>query len=352
MSVTDIPRRFDNPPDSRAIRPSPGKRGHTVLGGILLVLLVFLLVAEASIGTETRAGGSDSTADTVSLLVAQPVGPAGFIYANGTQLMINGQPILLFGVDEQTSFIYGMIGSGLWGGADPNAWGNNNLFPTGIGSRISGVTDADSLYREFFRYFLHYNQVAGSAQNPKIAMWDLFNEPEGNNEAYFNGLGGITAYRAWATKYIADVRSASVNHLLTIGSANSPYLTGLPPYGAAFDAAFNDLVGLDVSHHHIYSAAEDQLNTIDLPGSYHAALGKPHYEGEFGYWQDPGPSGLGYGYWPWFAAHGQAAGWAAITTMVFLNNGDRKSTRLNSSHGYISYAVFCLKKKKTHASNL
>src|SRR3989449_4687972 len=29
-----------------------------------------------------------------------------------------------------------------------------------------------------------------------------------------------------------------------------------------------------------------------------------------------------------------------------LPGGDRKSTRLNSSHGYISYAVFCLKKKK------
>src|SRR5256884_3743708 len=28
------------------------------------------------------------------------------------------------------------------------------------------------------------------------------------------------------------------------------------------------------------------------------------------------------------------------------DNCDRKSTRLNSSHGYISYAVFCLKKKK------
>src|SRR2546422_11541447 len=27
---------------------------------------------------------------------------------------------------------------------------------------------------------------------------------------------------------------------------------------------------------------------------------------------------------------------------------DRKSTRLNSSHGYISYAVFCLKKKTTN----
>src|SRR2546429_7079899 len=29
---------------------------------------------------------------------------------------------------------------------------------------------------------------------------------------------------------------------------------------------------------------------------------------------------------------------------------DRKSTRLNSSHGYISYAVFCLKKKKIYVS--
>src|SRR2546422_8298601 len=33
--------------------------------------------------------------------------------------------------------------------------------------------------------------------------------------------------------------------------------------------------------------------------------------------------------------------------MAWAPNGlDRKSTRLNSSHGYISYAVFCLKKKK------
>src|SRR2546422_3391414 len=33
------------------------------------------------------------------------------------------------------------------------------------------------------------------------------------------------------------------------------------------------------------------------------------------------------------------------------NRGDRKSTRLNSSHGYISYAVFCLKKKKNSQNN-
>src|SRR5687768_18598239 len=34
------------------------------------------------------------------------------------------------------------------------------------------------------------------------------------------------------------------------------------------------------------------------------------------------------------------------TTSSAAARRDRKSTRLNSSHGYISYAVFCLKKKK------
>src|SRR5687768_18335332 len=33
------------------------------------------------------------------------------------------------------------------------------------------------------------------------------------------------------------------------------------------------------------------------------------------------------------------------------DGADRKSTRLNSSHGYISYAVFCLKKKKELNTN-
>src|SRR2546422_6345118 len=33
-------------------------------------------------------------------------------------------------------------------------------------------------------------------------------------------------------------------------------------------------------------------------------------------------------------------------TVSIRSARDRKSTRLNSSHGYISYAVFCLKKKK------
>src|SRR3989449_7236522 len=37
---------------------------------------------------------------------------------------------------------------------------------------------------------------------------------------------------------------------------------------------------------------------------------------------------------------------AALRPLHVIIGGDRKSTRLNSSHGYISYAVFCLKKKK------
>src|SRR3989442_4844487 len=37
---------------------------------------------------------------------------------------------------------------------------------------------------------------------------------------------------------------------------------------------------------------------------------------------------------------------------VSVDVRDRKSTRLNSSHVRISYAVFCLKKKKTHAPRL
>src|SRR5688572_31665075 len=37
---------------------------------------------------------------------------------------------------------------------------------------------------------------------------------------------------------------------------------------------------------------------------------------------------------------------AAAVAATAASNGDRKSTRLNSSHSQISYAVFCLKKKK------
>src|SRR3712207_5449049 len=57
---------------------------------------------------------------------------------------------------------------------------------------------------------------------------------------------------------------------------------------------------------------------------------------------------VGRGGWSWYTG---AAGWmyrVAIEGILGLkfkgNRGDRKSTRLNSSHANISYAVFCLKK--------
>src|SRR2546429_1558796 len=62
------------------------------------------------------------------------------------------------------------------------------------------------------------------------------------------------------------------------------------------------------------SPAKARELAVVADGQQHAAVGR----GEV----------LGLG-----GAHGQG------------KKGDRKSTRLNSSHGYISYAVFCLKKK-------
>src|SRR2546429_846229 len=44
--------------------------------------------------------------------------------------------------------------------------------------------------------------------------------------------------------------------------------------------------------------------------------------------------------------HASAASGARPIAHATIFGTDRKSTRLNSSHGYISYAVFCLKKKK------
>src|SRR5256885_12558989 len=69
---------------------------------------------------------------------------------------------------------------------------------------------------------------------------------------------------------------------------------------------------------------------------------------------DSSPSGVSR---PWILDHSRCSPTRLSSASILLNSPrpDRKSTRLNSSHLVISYAVFCLKKKKTqntlHAMN-
>src|SRR3712207_8937939 len=53
----------------------------------------------------------------------------------------------------------------------------------------------------------------------------------------------------------------------------------------------------------------------------------------------------------WTSARAMAEAWARARFGDEVWIADRKSTRLNSSHANISYAVFCLKKKKRNTSN-
>src|SRR5258707_2934391 len=51
-------------------------------------------------------------------------------------------------------------------------------------------------------------------------------------------------------------------------------------------------------------------------------------------------------------AIGSPEGLRDSVTMGVISSVDRKSTRLNSSHANISYAVFCLKKKNSNAAGI
>src|SRR3712207_7952014 len=51
------------------------------------------------------------------------------------------------------------------------------------------------------------------------------------------------------------------------------------------------------------------------------------------------------------AASGGARGWGYYAGGGYDEDRDRKSTRLNSSHANISYAVFCLKKKTNYTAS-
>src|SRR2546427_8572566 len=74
--------------------------------------------------------------------------------------------------------------------------------------------------------------------------------------------------------------------------------------------------------------------------------------------QGPGPAAppRSEGVVPWGKARSDSGGsygrGCVGIHFVRFGEGDRKSTRLNSSHSQISYAVFCLKKKKTDQTRM
>jgi len=97
--------------------------------------------------------------------IPQPLAPPGFIYVEGTNLMLNGGPIPLFGVNEATAYTYALYA---YGRGDTGDRGKNQNFPSGPLTQLpnpSGLTTADDMWREYFRYYLHYKQT-GDPGNP------------------------------------------------------------------------------------------------------------------------------------------------------------------------------------------
>src|SRR3712207_7575003 len=77
-----------------------------------------------------------------------------------------------------------------------------------------------------------------------------------------------------------------------------------------------------------YTTLFRSMREVVIVEAVRTPIGRGHPEK--GYYKDTHPNAL----------------LAACFTEVLRRPGDRKSTRLNSSHANISYAVFCLKKKK------
>src|SRR3712207_6999328 len=87
--------------------------------------------------------------------------------------------------------------------------------------------------------------------------------------------------------------------------------------------------------------ATTEIYTLSLHDALPISCGAP----AFGQYRPSGPGGA---HQPWALQVLEIEGGRIVGLSSFLDVGqDRKSTRLNSSHANISYAVFCLKKKNT-----
>src|SRR3989449_6724474 len=94
---------------------------------------------------------------------------------------------------------------------------------------------------------------------------------------------------------------------------------------------FNDTATTEIYTLSLHDALPISGQVTRAEGDVHP-LGNPHY------WLDP--------------ENGLRIAKGIQNKLSEMRPIDRKSTRLNSSHGYISYAVFCLKKKKNHTDDL
>src|SRR3712207_8337963 len=83
---------------------------------------------------------------------------------------------------------------------------------------------------------------------------------------------------------------------------------------------------------------------VEGDGEARLAVGREVLEAGVGLFGGPEASVLAHGPGP-AAVHARVD---ASRVGILARISDRKSTRLNSSHANISYAVFCLKKKKKH----
>src|SRR2546422_10999880 len=104
--------------------------------------------------------------------------------------------------------------------------------------------------------------------------------------------------------------------------------------------------------HSFFFFFNDTATTEIYTLSLHDALPILRHCAEFTFDTSPRPRRLAFYREPrtitagWVHTAPMGRGITKMNTFRTAFVGDRKSTRLNSSHGYISYAVFCLKKKK------
>src|SRR2546422_5672526 len=154
-------------------------------------------------------------------------------------------------------------------------------------------------------------------------------------------IGDYEAFRPWVARIVAGERrvlTAETPFMFTAtsGTTGEPKLV---PVTASWAGVMAALMRLWTVY-----ALRDHPAMLD---GHVLAMVSPAVEGVTSGGLPYGAmTGLTFQRLPWPIRRRHAVPYAAA-----LIREDRKSTRLNSSHGYISYAVFCLKKKKNTTRN-